>query len=109
MQSIDNETNAETRRAMIEIFTSERYIREGKCVRIHEDQNGILWHRPFGTQGRREESWACVEVINGTVEPDGTHKHYFLQVPPDCKTATEAVAWTYGMSADDYSRLTIRT
>ncbi len=29
-------------------------------------------------------------------------KDYFLRVPPDMKTAHEAVAWTFGMTADEY-------
>jgi hypothetical protein len=32
-----------------------------------------------------------------------------LQVPPHMRTAREAVAWTYGMSEDEYAHLTRRT
>ena len=35
-------------------------------------------------------------------EKDGTRKRYFLAVPPTMKTARKAVAWTFGMSADEY-------
>ena len=35
-------------------------------------------------------------------EPDGTHKRYFLQVPPTVRTPREAVAWTYGLSERQY-------
>jgi hypothetical protein len=110
--TIESEVNAEQRRAMIEIFTSERYIRESGCTKEHQDETGILWRRAFGNGTRRgapDDVWSCVEVINGTREPDGTFKHYFLQVPPTVTTAKEAVAWTYGMTADEYTRLTIRT
>jgi hypothetical protein len=48
-------------------------------------------------------------VINATPEPDGTRKHFFLQVPAHLPTAREAVAWTYGMRADAYARLVMRT
>jgi hypothetical protein len=48
-------------------------------------------------------------VINATAEADGTHKHYFLQVPPELRTPREAVAWTYGMQARTYSKLVTRT
>jgi len=37
-----------------------------------------------------------------TSEPDGSHKCYFLRVPPTMRTAREAVAWTYGLTAEAY-------
>lgn len=49
-----------------------------------------------------------VEVVNGTEEPDGTFKNYHLRVPPNITTAHEAVAWTYGMKAEEYD-LAVRT
>jgi len=52
---------------------------------------------------------AVVEVVNGTAEPDGSHRRYFLSVPPECRTACEAVAWTYGMTAEQYRALRVRT
>jgi hypothetical protein len=35
-------------------------------------------------------------------EPDGTRATYLLRVPPTMRTAQQAVAWTYGMAAEDY-------
>ena len=46
--------------------------------------------------------------INGTPEPDGARKHYFLQVPANMRSAREAVAWTYGLPEQRY-RPTVRT
>jgi hypothetical protein len=43
-----------------------------------------------------------VKVLNGTPEPDGTRKLYFLTVPPGTKTCKEAIAWTFGVDAKDY-------
>jgi hypothetical protein len=43
-----------------------------------------------------------VEVENGTREPDGSRRHYFLPVPPGARTPHEAVAWTYGLTPDRY-------
>ena len=40
-----------------------------------------------------------VEVVNATPEPDGSYRHYFLQVPPGVRTAREAVAWTFGFES----------
>ena len=42
------------------------------------------------------EPLTVVEVVNSTPEPDGSHRRYFLRVPPDTRTAREAVAWTFG-------------
>jgi hypothetical protein len=50
-----------------------------------------------------------VEVMNGTPEVDGSRKTYWLRVPPWVRTAGEAVAWTYGMTADEYRGLSVRT
>jgi len=36
-------------------------------------------------------------------------KHYFLQVPATMRTPREAVAWTYGLSEQEYARLRLRT
>lgn len=50
-----------------------------------------------------EEDTVFVEVINGTVEADGKRKHYYLRVPPNMKTARQAVAWTYGLEEHEYN------
>jgi hypothetical protein len=46
-----------------------------------------------------------VHVVNSTPEPDGTYNNYFLRVPPETKTAREGVAWTFGLTADEYDPL----
>jgi hypothetical protein len=48
-------------------------------------------------------------VVNGTAESDGSHKHYFLRVPSRMRSAREAVAWTYGMTPEQYGGLELRT
>ncbi|HJZ29511.1 MAG TPA: hypothetical protein VKF35_00300 [Hyphomicrobiaceae bacterium] len=85
------------RRCMIDIMTPQRFIAEGGAYRVSQDETGILWRQRW-----RWEAWAAVEVVNGTAEPDGTHKHYFLQVPPTVRSAREAVAWTYGLTEQRY-------
>ena len=75
------------------------------AARVAEDETGILWRRMW----LASDAWAAVEVINATPEPDGTRRHFFLQVPANLRTARDAVAWTYGMRADAYARLVLRT
>lgn len=105
LASIDGETDVQIRRCMIEIMTPQRYVALGGAVPVAEDEAGILWRRAW----LASDAWAAVEVINATPEPDGTRRHFFLQVPANLKTARDAVAWTYGMRADAYARLVMRT
>ena len=44
-----------------------------------------------------------VEVINSTPELDNSFKTYFLRVPPNIKSAKEAVAWTFGKTKENYN------
>ncbi len=56
-----------------------------------------------GDYTQEDEPVVMVEVQNSTPEPDGTHKTYFLRVPPTMQTAHEAVAWTFGLGGQQYS------
>ena len=96
---IDAETNVEVRRVMIERMGAPRLVREGGAEFVHGDKTGRLWRRPLGT---RDEPVVLVEVLNSTPEPDGSQKTYFLRVPPTMRTAREAVAWTFEMTAGGY-------
>ncbi len=104
-RTIDRELDPVVRRCMIDIITPERYIAMGSAVRINQDETGTLWRKLWWGF----DAWAAVEVVNGTPEPDGTRKHYYLQVPPTVRTAREAVAWTYGLSENQYAQLKLRT
>lgn len=50
-----------------------------------------------------DEPVVMVEVVNSTPEPDGTRRTYWLRVPPRTLTAREGVAWTFGLSAEEYA------
>jgi len=88
LAAIDAESNVELRRCLIEIMTPARYVALGGPERVAEDETG---------------------VINATAEPDGTRRHFFLQVPAHMRTAREAVAWTYGLGTKAYGNLVVRT
>ena len=103
VRTIANAQDPQIRRCMIDIMTPERFIAEGGAYRIAQDETGILWRQRW-----RWEAWAAVEVVNGTPEPDGTRKRYFLQVPPTMRSPREAVAWTYGLPELRY-RPVVRT
>ena len=83
------------RRCMIDIMTPKRFVEQGGAYRVVEDETGILWRQRW-----RWEAWAAVEVINGTPEPDGTYKRYFLQVPPTVRTNRTSLRKSRRVTAD---------
>ncbi|MBC6459043.1 DUF6745 domain-containing protein [Actinomadura sp. HBU206391] len=97
-ERIAAETNAEMRRVMLEHYGYDRYLAETGAKPVHRDEAGVLWR--IDLPG--DEPVAMVEVVNSTPEPDGTSRTYYLRVPPRMRTAHEGVAWTFGLSADDY-------
>jgi hypothetical protein len=104
MELIRGELNLEFRRCMIERFGEARFLVETGAQLVAEDEHGKLW-RPKLTQ---ERSHMLLEVKNGTLEPDGTRRLYFLRVPPEMRTPHQAVAWTYGLPPGQYD-VAVRT
>jgi hypothetical protein len=91
--AIRSERNVERRRVMTELYGIARFVRDAGAEKIAEDRFGTLWAQPEGR---------LVEVTNATIEPDGTRRRYFLRVPPWVRTPREAVAWTFGLRAEEY-------
>ena len=106
---INDMFDAVLRDCMIEIVTPERFIEVGAVSRVAEDETGVLWRKLWNFRGVTIGSWTAVEVTNGTPEKDGSHRRYFLRVPSAMRTPREAVAWTYGMTPDEYAGLQLRT
>lgn len=112
VDSIRSERNQEVRRIMVERFGADRFIKEGLGQLRSKDAYGTLYEIPrIMEEGGRNAFWmvtefdiemTIVEVVNGTPEPDGTWKKYYLMTPPNMRTAHEAVAWTYGLTAEQY-------
>jgi hypothetical protein len=92
------EDNAELRRVMLEHYGYDRYLAESGATPVHRDETGVLWR--IDLDG--DEPVVTVEVVNSTPEPDGTHRVYWLRVPPRTRTAREGVAWTFGLTAETY-------
>jgi hypothetical protein len=95
---IRHEENAEVRRVMIERFGIGRFLKDAGARLLDADSFGALYR--LETPGR--EPLVVVRVTNATPEPDGTRREYFLQVPPTMSTARAAVAWTFGMTPEEY-------
>lgn len=96
---IREEENAELRRVMLEHYGYERYLEESGAEPVQRDEAGVLWR--IELEG--DEPLVMVEVVNSTPEPDGTHRTYWLRVPPRTRTAREGVAWTFGLKEADYA------
>ena len=102
IRAILSEPEAAARRTLIEQMGWERLIKETDGDLTAEDAYGKLWHCHLG------DFYAVLEVENGTIGPEGLRSRHFLRVPPHVETVREAVAWTYGLSAQEYE-LTMRT
>lgn len=101
LEDIHKESNLEVRRIMIETYGSERYIKDSGAKFVSEDDWGTLYMKDFPD----DEPILWVKVKNSTPEPDGSYKDYFLRVPPRIGTPRGAIAWTFGMSSQDYQPL----
>jgi hypothetical protein len=99
---------------MIDKAGMPRLLATGNAREIARDAYGVLWEFPVPD----DEAVRVVEVVNSTPEPinytpgEGDfgewrgsrwYKHYALRVPPTCKTARAAVAWTCGVSEAEYA------
>jgi len=121
--SIDAEANAEVRRIMVERYGTERFVKDADAQVIHEEEvDGLparLYRRDFP-----DGTWAlAVSVRNGTPEPDGTRREFWLRPHPELRplpdpddpngelgepqelTCRAAIASTYGKRAEDYMPL----
>lgn len=120
---IAEEANVEVRNALIRKLGMDKYLKMVSATKTATDDWGELYsYRPRNT-GLREPSYAAVKVLNGTKEPDGTFKEYWLRVPGEgsrqpesfCQvcgrnisarpptTPKEAIAWTFSLCAHHYN------
>lgn len=102
--SIDREWNAEVRRVLIERCGWDAYIEATGAVVIHRDEVGDLLEKKVG----RDITVRLARVVDGTPEPDGSHKSYLIPVPLESQSCREGIAATYGLQAGDY-RVIVRT
>lgn len=98
IERIREERNVEIRRIMLEKFGYDRFRAESNATMVHQDDWGTLWRVDVPD----DEPVVTVELVNSTPEQDGSYRHYEIRVPPHMRTAHEAVAWTYGMTPDQY-------
>lgn len=109
LSTLDDTVDPVVRRCLIEIMTPERLVASGAAKRLSRDETGILWGITWQYRGTTIDSWHAVEVVDGTPSATGRKRRHVLPVPTHLRTAREAVAWTYGLTAEQYSRLQLRT
>lgn len=98
LEDILHEENLEVRRSLIERYGKRRFEVETQAQILHRDDIGILYR--WGFQGREPRTFVLVK--NSTPALDGSFTEYFLRVPPGIRTVRQAVAWTFGMRANEY-------
>lgn len=95
VQAINDESNAEVRRIMIDKYGVEKYIQNSNATIVNADEFGTLYIKIVPG----DIPIMMVKVKNSTKETDGTYKDYWLRVDPDAygglKTARAAVASTW--------------
>jgi len=88
----------EVRRVMIERMGNGTFLRHAGGQRVAEDETGVLWRLDLPD----DEPLVCVEVTDSTTAPGQTSRKHMLRVPPDVRSPREAVAWTFGVTTDEY-------
>ncbi|WP_433474145.1 DUF6745 domain-containing protein [Spirillospora sp. CA-142024] len=105
---IAREANVEVRRCAIENIGWAAYIDRGglRLLAAAPDPGNP------GSELRLydlREGTRVLLAVNGSVERDGRRRRYGLTVPGAFEDPVAAAGWTYGLSADQYSRLVRRT
>jgi len=99
-ETIEGESNAELRRVMLEIFGFERYLEARESRIISQDElHGFprrLHEVMIAGQATR-----IIEVVNGSLEPDGSRRKFHLGAMPG-DTPHDVIAASYGISPQHY-------
>lgn len=96
-QEITKISNATLRREALQFYGVEKFFKNMKTQKIHQDgKNELLTLRWHG----QESVITMVKVIDST-----TKDVYLIRVPPDMKTVRQAIAWTFHMKENEYQPL----
>ena len=95
---IKSEENVEFRRVLRDLYGRDRYLSDIGARAIDISEYGVLWRGDDGG----DEPLVFVEVKNAT-EEHGERRTFHLRVPPNIKTAHEAVAWGFYKTPETYS------
>lgn len=106
--AIDLEPRAEVRRCAIEHLGLPEYLEQAdtRLLAAAPDPGNHGFEVKLYDPPHPER---VVVAVNGSLERDGTRRRYGLCVPGHFTDPVAAVAWTYGLSAAQYSTLAHRT
>ncbi|MBF6327009.1 DUF6745 domain-containing protein [Nocardia transvalensis] len=106
--AIDAEPNIEVRRCAIERLGWPAYLEQAgmRLVATAPDPANRGFELMLYDLPRNQR---VLVVTNGSLERDGTRRRYGLGVPGHFTEPVAAAAWTYGLTAAQYSRLVQRT
>lgn len=93
LDDVLGEPDPDIRRVLIDRYGVGRFAAEAGAGLVHEDESGRLWE----VEGMR-----MVEVVDATPHPDGLERSHWLHVPPECRTARQGVAWSFGLAEFEY-------
>lgn len=105
VEKVFGHPNSEVRWAGLQIIGYEKIVQSKYVKLIHEQKNPE--RRLYAVKKVFEDlgnavNFTVVEVLNGTPEPDGSIKKYYLVTPPNMKSCQEAVAWTFRKEPSKY-------
>ena len=92
-EKILSQPNQEVRRAMLEKATFAVFLDQAEKLDV--DEFGALW--------KLNLDFEAEDIVFVQVKCPSTDREYCLRVPPTTKTATEGVAWTFGLEQSQYS------
>lgn len=109
VEQIDEESNAEVRRIMLDRFGLERYMRESNAkvvASIGPDHPviGLRYSKLLRREIQDDEPIFTLDMLNSTPEPDGSVKRYMIRIDPRAYNGTAArdclaaMASTYRMA-----------
>ncbi len=103
---IDDESNVEVRRVMLEKFGIERYVRDSGATLVSSCPNdhpliGLRTAKLYRKEFADDEALIMLDMKNSTAEPDGTYRRYMIRIDPSAyggmasKNCLAAMASTY--------------
>ena len=88
--------NIEIRRYLFNLVGSDRIIELFNAIILDQDKDSVLFLIPQKRTG--EVPMMFIKVLDAT-----SKKPYLIRVPEKFKTCKQAIAWTFGMTAEEYN------
>ena len=102
VEKINSESNVEVKRAYMEIYGMDNYLRDINAVPIDVAEDS---HNPIELFSLPDSELPIVRVVNSSPEPDGSYKNYVLTSPVHTTSARAAVAALAGTDPQYYQPL----